>query len=227
MMRWDFLTAAADALMVQFEEEIDLEVNAKVHRLAYLLNHNDYDWVVEVVPSYRSLLLYYDVLECNEAQIKQALRPLVEEVLAAEDETQSDVCQHQIDVCYDAELGIDLETVAATLGMSTDEVVRLHTDRLYHVYTLGFAPGFAYMGDVDEKLRVARHDTPRQKVVQGSVAIAGQQTALYPQTSPGGWQVIGRAVTWPRLTPGDKVQFNAISRAEFAEQCKAHGVNHD
>ncbi|MDN7124079.1 5-oxoprolinase subunit PxpB [Pseudidiomarina sp. 1APP75-32.1] len=218
-MNWQFQTAAVDALMIQFAPHIDLQINAKVHQLATRLRQQQPDWLREVVPSYRSLLLYYDVLECNEAQVKRALKPVIDELMKTDETMQLDAQHHVIEVCYDPELAADLETVAEHLKGSVDDVVHLHTAPTYHVYTLGFAPGFAYLGDVDERLRLPRHATPRQKVPRGSVAIAEQQTAIYPRTSPGGWQLIGRAAAWPELQSGDTVSFKAITRQDYERLC--------
>ena len=108
-----------------------------------------------------------------------------------------------------------------------DEIIKLHTSKLYDVYAIGFAPGFAYLASVDEKIAIPRLDTPRKNIPKGSVAIANTQTAVYPQSSPGGWNIIGRTTfeffdkTIDELTPvkvGDKIKFNPISKDEFIKQ---------
>lgn len=213
-MKWQFQTAAADALMLVLDERIDLQVNRKVQRLANTLAQHEA--VLEVVPSYHTVLLYYDLLEINEKQLRHALEPIVKELLQADDETDgSEVTLHTIDVCYHPDVAADLTAVAEQAELSVEAVAQLHSDTTYHVYALGFAPGFAYMGDVPKQLRLRRHQTPRQKVPKGSVAIAEQQTAIYPRTSPGGWQLIGRALHWPELKAGDQVKFKPMSLAEF------------
>ncbi|RUO62147.1 5-oxoprolinase subunit PxpB [Pseudidiomarina insulisalsae] len=218
MMQWQFQTAAPDALMVSFAQQIQLQINQKVQQLAARLRH-EVAGVFEVVPSYQTLLVYYDILQLNERQLRHLLEPIVNEVLSSDTEAQDEKAQlHTIDVCYDPELAADLKAAAQFLNSSVDEVAALHSATTYHVYALGFAPGFAYLGDVPQALRMPRHDSPREKVPKGSVAIAGQQTAIYPRTSPGGWQIIGRAVHWPRLQAGDKVKFQSISRADYDRQ---------
>lgn len=213
-MKWQFQTAAADALMLVLDERIDLQVNRKVQRLANTLAQHEA--VLEVVPSYHTVLLYYDLLEINEKQLRHALEPIVKELLQADDETDgSEATLHTIDVCYHPDVAADLTAVAEQAELSVEAVAQLHSDTTYHVYALGFAPGFAYMGDVPKQLRLRRHQTPRQKVPKGSVAIAEQQTAIYPRTSPGGWQLIGRALHWPELKAGDQVKFKPMSLAEF------------
>jgi len=130
----------------------------------------------------------------------------------------------EIPVYYGIEVGPDLERVAQLHNISIDDVIRLHTARDYHVFAIGFAPGFAYMGEVDPALRTPRLETPRTQVPVGSVALADQQTAVYPVVSPGGWNILGRtpvkmfdperADLCPVAT-GDRVRFVPISRAAF------------
>lgn len=223
-MKWQFQTAAADALMITLEERIDLQVNRKLQRLAQALAQHEA--VLEVVPSYHTLLLYYDLLEVNEKQLRHALEPIVKELLLADDEAdEREATLHTIDVCYHPDVAADLTTVAKQAQLSIEAVAQLHSDTTYHVYALGFAPGFAYMGDVPKQLRLPRHQTPRQKVPRGSVAIAEQQTAIYPRTSPGGWQLIGRALHWPELKAGDQVKFQPISLAEFQRRDKQEATD--
>lgn len=223
-MKWQFQTAAADALMITLEERIDLQVNRKLQRLAQALAQHEA--VLEVVPSYHTLLLYYDLLEVNEKQLRHALEPIVKELLLADDKAdEREATLHTIDVCYHPDVAADLAAVAEQAQLSIEAVAKLHSDTTYHVYALGFAPGFAYLGDVPKQLRLARHQTPRQKVPKGSVAIAEQQTAIYPRTSPGGWQLIGRALHWPELKAGDQVKFQPISLAEFQRRDKQEATD--
>jgi KipI family sensor histidine kinase inhibitor len=127
-------------------------------------------------------------------------------------------------VYYSAETGADLEALAARAGISIEEVISIHSSTEYRVYAIGFAPGFAYLGQVDERISAPRLATPRLKVPRGAVAIADRQTAVYPAVSPGGWNLIGRCPTRmfdPRATPpmpvavGDRVRFEPVSRARF------------
>jgi inhibitor of KinA len=127
-------------------------------------------------------------------------------------------------VCYGEELGPDLQDVAATHGMASEQVIQLHTSTTYLVYFLGFVPGFAYLGELPEALVTPRHATPRRKVPAGSIGIAGNQTGVYPCETPGGWRLLGRtplAMFRPEedglslLSIGDRVRFKAISREQF------------
>lgn len=130
----------------------------------------------------------------------------------------------RIPVCYDSSLGPDLVSLANTHGLSAEEVIQIHTSRLYSVYMLGFLPGFAYMGTVDPRIQTPRRAAPRTQVPAGSVGIAGMQTGIYPLASPGGWQLIGRtplpvfqpdASSPSLLQPGDHVQFYPITLQAF------------
>jgi inhibitor of KinA len=130
----------------------------------------------------------------------------------------------RIPVCYDAELGPDLAAVASFAGVSEADVVRVHTGATYRVFMLGFVPGFAYLGTVDERIAMPRRAAPRVRVPAGSVGIAGAQTGVYPAETPGGWQLIGRTPLKPfdplredpfLMKSGDAVQFFAIDRAEY------------
>jgi inhibitor of KinA len=127
-------------------------------------------------------------------------------------------------VCYGGEYGPDLETVAAFAHISGAEVIRIHTAATYRVFMVGFVPGFAYLGIVDSRIAMPRHSTPRVRVPQGSVGIAGVQTGIYPAETPGGWQLIGRTPIKPfdtgraepfLMKPGDAVRFHAIAPADF------------
>jgi KipI family sensor histidine kinase inhibitor len=129
----------------------------------------------------------------------------------------------EIPVVYGGEAGPDLPAVAAATGLTEAEVVRIHTAESYHVFMLGFMPGFPYLGPVDPAIQVPRLSTPRAKVPAGSIGLAGAQTGIYPRESPGGWQIVGRTAEWlfdasrdipARLAPGDRVRFvDATSRA--------------
>lgn len=140
----------------------------------------------------------------------------------------------RIPVCYSVDLGVDLQHVAETTGLTCQQVIELHTSKTYRAYMLGFLPGFAYLGSVDHRLRVDRKPEPRMKVAAGSVGLAGEQTGAYPFEAPGGWQIIGRTPVslydqnqdgqsgdWQEaesqlsISPGDDVQFYQIDRAEF------------
>lgn len=210
------ITAAENAVMLTLEPEshahpVSIGLNEQLHQLAHWLLTKHSDVIIEVVPSYASMLVYYDALAIAEDEfIQQVITAIDWHQLQVTSKHESAVVTHCVDVCYASELAPDLTRVAHHARLSVDDVIALHQQPLYHVYALGFAPGFAYLGDVPESIRCPRLDTPRTKVPAGSVAIANQQTSVYPAASPGGWNLIGRVVTLPQLKAGDKVRFQAI-----------------
>jgi len=213
--------AGDSAIVVEFEERIDLVINERAIALAGALEAARIGGVRDVVPTYRSVALFFDPLRTNydalvEAVEREAGRP------APDAAAQHAVIR--IPVCYGGDLGPDLDGVAAFGGISTDEVVALHTAPIYRVFMLGFVPGFAYMGVVDARIAAPRRPTPRVRVPEGSVGIAGVQTGIYPAETPGGWQLIGRTPIKPfeaerekpfLMKAGDSVQFYPIERTEF------------
>lgn len=206
----NLVTAAIDAVMVEFERRIDRQINAQVHALA--ANLEQADEIVELVPSYRCLLVYYNPLKHSEAQIRAIILEALQQPLIARPETTH---RHTIEVCYHPSLALDSELISSQTGLNAAAQAALHSSVDYGVYTLGFAPGFAYLGDLPAALQLPRLATPRAAVPARSVAIANQQTAVYPHSSPGGWLIIGRALTVPQLSAGDSVRFIAISLADY------------
>jgi inhibitor of KinA len=213
--------AGDSALIVEFEERIDPAVNARAVACAVTIQSTNLSGVRDVVPTYRSVAIYFDPLRTDSAAmlacIHRAAAQTVPELAAAR-------APVRIPVCYGGELGPDLSGVAAFAGIPEDEVVRLHTSTTYRVFMLGFVPGFAYLGIVAERIAMPRHSTPRVRVPSGAVGIAGVQTGVYPAETPGGWQLIGRtplkAFDASRTDPflmqaGDAVQFYPIAREEF------------
>ncbi len=170
---------------------------------------------IDVVPGMNNLTIYFDPLQRQREQVAEALEAAYDNV----DEVVFASRDIYIPVHYGGEYGPDLIWAAQHLNLSVQELVSLHTGAVYTVYFLGFQPGFAYMGGLDERLHLPRHDTPRLKVAKGSVGIAGAQTSIYPADSPGGWQIIGRTdkplfdINQPQptlLLPGDQVHFEAL-----------------
>lgn len=178
--------------------------------------------LVDLVPSYTTLLVIFDPLRLSPAEARQQLMALLARL--SPDEETAEAAVKELPVWYDASVGPELDRLAELAGMSRDAVIACHSERTYRVFALGFAPGFAFMGSVDPRLEAPRLDTPRRRVPAGSVAVAGRQTAAYPAVTPGGWNLIGRtpAVLFDRdrdgfslLQVGDRVRFVPIERAEF------------
>ena len=217
-----FLLAGDAALVVEFGEEISLEINRQVHILAHALERNLFPGLREAVPSYRSLLVHYDPLQLSCEEVKVFVSGVLQkckEVLPLESRLV------KLPTVYGGEFGPDIEFVAEHNGLSVEAVVQIHSSVTYTVYMLGFTPGFPYMGTLSEAIVTPRLSTPRKSVPAGSVGIAGSQTGIYPIATPGGWRLIGRTpVTLfdlersppTVLRPGDQVQFVPIPAMEEA-----------
>jgi len=208
-------------LLLEFGDKISHEVNERVRRMALAIQAEAIEGIIETVPTYRSLLTIYNPLTLPLDQLKKRLQKIEEGL----QETPFPKPQlRRIPVVYGGAYGPDLEGVAKHCGISTEEVIRLHTSKPYFIYMIGFMPGYPYMGELPEALIMPRLKTPRLLVPKGSVAIAQKQTGIYSMESPGGWQVIGRTPVElfdPEKTPpallqmGDLVQFYSISEEEF------------
>ncbi len=177
------------SLLVQLGEEIDLAVNQRVHALADLLNISSLDGIIETVPAYSTLLVYYDPLILSFTQLKNDLHIKISQM---ENVRSKKPRQVEVPVLYGGEHGPDLEFVASHCNLRVDQVIRIHSERTYTVFMMGFTPGFPYMGKLDDAIVTPRMETPRTRVAAGTVAIAGSQTGIYPIDSPGGWRLIGR-----------------------------------
>ncbi len=216
--------AGDSALIVEFEERIDPAINARAIALAELIQAASIAGVRDLVPTYRSVAVFFDPLRTDYNTLIERL----ERGAAHEGPDLSSGREPiRIPVCYGGDLGPDLAAVAALGGVSPADAIAIHTGSTYRVFMLGFVPGFAYMGLVDPRIAAPRHATPRVRVPLGSVGIAGVQTGIYPAETPGGWQLIGRTPLKPfdaaRAEPflmkaGDAVRFHAISREEYELQ---------
>jgi inhibitor of KinA len=215
------LPAGDQAVSVEFSDRVSREANIRVRALEHLIAQEALRGIVETVPTFRSLLVYYDPLAVSWDTLVAALRGLLTRVGG---EAAPPSRPMEIPCAYGAELGFDLAAVAERLGLSPGEVVRLHTSDEYLVYFIGFTPGLPYMVGNSEQLTIPRLDTPRTKTPAGSVGLGGQQCCIYPVESPGGYWILGRtplALYDPGrpepilLRAGDRVRFRAIDRAEF------------
>jgi inhibitor of KinA len=219
--QYRIVTAGDSALIVEFEERIHPAVNARTIAFANKVQAANLPGVRDVVPTYRSVAIYFDPLRTDSDRLMACVKREADQPPPELSVARMPV---RIPVCYGGDLGPDLAAVAAFAGLPEDEVVRVHTETIYRVFMLGFVPGFAYLGIVDERIAMPRHSTPRVRVPLGSVGIAGVQTGVYPAETPGGWQLIGRTPARPfdpaRADPflmkaGDAVQFYPIQRAEY------------
>lgn len=214
--------AGENALIIYFSGHISPEVSGEVQRAVKVLEHGLEDFLVDMVPSYASLLLIYDLEKVDYDSLCSRIPALL---AVGKEKTHKNTAKLvELPVYYSEESGPDLVTMAGQTGLSTSEIVDFHQAREYRVYAIGFAPGFAYLGEVDERIALPRLATPRARVPRGSVGIAGRQTAVYPLDSPGGWNLIGlcpllmfnlQSDPPMPVEVGDRVRFYAIDRAEF------------
>ena len=203
------------SVLIKLGDEIDLTLNQRVHALSMGIESASLKGIFETVPAYATLVVHYDPAVLTYSEVAAWLHKQMDRVDASARRTPRQI---EVPVRYGGASGLDLEPLAASKGISPADVIRLHTSRTYTVYMMGFTPGFPYMGTLDERLRVPRLETPRTLVKAGTVAIAGDQTGIYPLDSHGGWQLIG----WTPLIlfdpsqnepflfkPGDEVRFVA------------------
>ena len=200
-------------LLVQFGDEIDLTINQRVHTFANLITAFSINGIIETVPAYATLLVHYDPLILSFSQIKDHLRAQISQMEEIESRKPRRI---EVPVRYGEETGPDLEFVASHCGLRVEDVIRIHSEKIYIVYMMGFTPGYPYMGKLDDALIMPRLETPRTRVPAGTVAIAGSQTGIYSIESPGGWQLIGwtplklldpESETPFLFSPGDEVKF--------------------
>lgn len=234
-MNWRLALLGDHALVFSLEEKMSEEIIEKIMALKKIIEGLHFDFIKELIPSYHTLTLVYDIdlfyqnniaLKNNESVIEfgnSLLNAFKHSTTNINTENASEKII-QIPVCYDERLGIDLENIVSKNKISIEEIIKIHTEETYLVYCLGFLPGFAYMGKVNECIQIARHASPRKEVQAGSVGIAGMQTGIYPMNSPGGWQIIGRTPIkifdkdpsiLGKLSAGNRIQFYPIAFAEF------------
>ena len=219
------LPAGDQGLVIELGDVIDPEVNARVRWLARVIATRLRREILEVVPTYRSLLVLHDPRRGDGARLARR----VEQIVAGLPEGAPPDAPGRtvyLPACYGGDFGPDLERVASHNGLGPDDVVRIHAAGTYLVYMLGFTPGFPYFGGMSARIATPRLETPRQRVGRGSIGIGGHQTGIYPVESPGGWLLIGRTPARlfdPRsdapflLAPGDQVRFEPITPQRYEE----------
>ncbi len=213
--------AGAEALLLVLAEQPDENLPLRIAALAELIRQRLGAQLIDLVPSWTSLLLHYDLLLINHQQLIEQLTPLLEHWLQQPAPVPSPSQLLELPLWY---AGEDLTSVAQACDLSVARVIELHSAVEYRVGAIGFAPGFAYLGELDARLALPRRSTPRSLVPAGSLAIAERQTAIYPQASPGGWHLLGRC-PWPlfdrqasppcRLAVGDRVRFVPVDRRTY------------
>lgn len=218
--------AGENALIVYFAEQPSANTSIQIQQVEGLIRQKMPSIIIDLVPSYASLLVLFDLANTDHHFVRRMLRSCLsslQENTAITDIKNSRPCV-ELPAYYGLDVGIDLAIVADRAQLSIEQVISLHQSTEYRVYAIGFAPGFAYLGDVDSRIATPRLATPRAKVPRGAIAIADRQTAVYPAQSPGGWNIIGlcptkmfdanQEPTMP-VQVGDRVKFKAIDKAEF------------
>jgi inhibitor of KinA len=216
------IVAAGDAaIVVELPQRIDPAINARLVALGDALRACCGSAIRDAVVGYCTLTVYFDPFRVDPVWLEGEVRSLA---LDAEAAAPVEGPRVEVPVCYGGDLGPDLEDVAAQVGCTPEEVIEMHASREYRVYVIGFVPGFAYMGVVDDRLALPRRSSPRTRVPAGSVAIAAGQTGIYPMETPGGWHILGRTPVRPfdprrsppvLFRPGDRVRFVPVSREAF------------
>lgn len=210
----------AQALLITLAEQPDAALPLRIARLAERLRSELGPVLTDCVPGWTTLLLHYDLLRIDLPQLQRRVQAALAD-WPGDATVEATERLHEIAVWY---AGEDLDDVARLCGLNPAQVIELHAGRDYRVGAIGFAPGFAYLGELDERLALPRRATPRTRVPVGSLAIAERQTAVYPQASPGGWHLLGRTAQRlfdPRREPpcplavGDRVRFVPIDEAAY------------
>lgn len=205
-----------DSLLIAFAQDDVLAIRSMVDFI-----QANVAGLLDIVPAYATILLRYDIVNTDETAIATALKHWQ---YSAVEKQQAEATTHQIPVYYHSDVAADLSAFCAQKNITMTDVAELHSKQSYDVYAIGFRPGFAYLGYVQEQLAMPRHASFKAMVPAGSVAIADRQTAIYPSESPGGWQVIGRTPVsvyqqqQSLFKVGDKVQFTAMSRQQYIAQ---------
>lgn len=225
MNKFKISALGANALTINFGDTIDVRSNDKAVKLAGYFKQNSFPGLIETVPAYASATVFYDVFTVRKnfpefETAFDAVRLLTENAAGNSGKIKiKSGKQIEISVCFDNKFALDLESILREKILTKEEFIKIFTSRIYRVYMLGFLPGFAYLGETDERISVRRKQTPRTTIPKGSVGLAGRQTGVYPLESPGGWQIIGRTKTEffttkaenpTLLATGDSVKFYAV-----------------
>ena len=215
-----------NTLMLYLGDGIEPGVAHKIKLAVDAIRSQLGEHIIDLVPSYNSILVLFDIMQTDRRWLIGQLQPLLNEIeVRAPTESINNIVE--IPVYYGDEVALDMAVICQHTGLAPDEVIRRHTARLYTVYAIGFSPGFAYLGNVDDSIALPRKQTPRTRIPAGSLGIADNQTAIYPSESPGGWNILGRTpiamvdFSQPSLTPlntGDQIRFVAIDKAQYLAQ---------
>lgn len=215
--------ASVDSIIIYFGDKISKDIAHRVKKAYSCLKDLNLDGIIEIVPSYSSIFITYDIFKYDYESIVKILK----ESITLESNSNEEQKIITIDVYYGTDVGLDLQEMSQKTKLSISDIIDIHSSKLYDVYAIGFLPGFAYLASVDESIAMPRLSSPRKQIPKGSVSIADTQTAVYPQSSPGGWNILGRTAlelfdkkldSLSPLSVGNKVKFNPISKNEFLKQ---------
>ncbi|WP_216831652.1 5-oxoprolinase subunit PxpB [Alkalihalobacterium elongatum] len=210
-------------LQVRFGTSISPEINEQIRTFCITLEHLNLGEIVEWVPSYTTVSIYYDPFKSTYENVQQKVHQVIYKMRRVELPPRNIIT---LPVCYDEEFGPDLLDVAKYNKLSVEEVIKLHCKEKYLVYMIGFTPGFPYLGGLNPAIATPRLEVPRQLVEKGSVGIAGSQTGVYSLSSPGGWRIIGRTpvplfndkCSPPSLlNAGDFLRFESITKQQYRQ----------
>lgn len=221
--------AGENALIIYFDKQVSNHTSAKIQKAEQLIRQAmtadlSAD-IIDLVPSYASMMVMFNLHTTDHHHVSHKLRALLQDIddsSAVESTKKSTIVE--LPVYYSTESGPDLSVIATRSQLTIEQVIDIHQAQEYRVYAIGFAPGFAYLGEVDERIATPRLSTPRMAVPKGAVAIADKQTAIYPSVSPGGWNIIGlcpinmfdaSATPTMPVNVGDRVKFKAVSKADY------------
>jgi KipI family sensor histidine kinase inhibitor len=224
-MQVEFHTAADNAVILNLKEVPSAQSIGRLKAIKEQIVHCLGDTLVCAIPSYESILITFDAMTTHHKAVISCIQARLNEwqVTSHLQDTGKII---RLPVYYDDTVGPDLERIATHHNTRIEDVVTRHCMNIYTIFAIGFAPGFAYLGHVDDEIAMPRHKTPRKKVAKGSVGIADHQTAIYPSDSPGGWNIIGRCpsdlfnLTKDQPLPfqvGDRIQFMPITQSEFLD----------
>ena len=223
-MEFTFSPLSEHALVIETGSVINKETEQAVRKISALLESRKPKWIIEFIPAFTTVTVFYDPCRLRQAEVEQELHLL----LANLDEVEAPAPrQIEIPVCYGGAFGPDLGFVAEHNGLTEEEVIAIHTTGTYSVHMIGFAPGFPFIGGMSEKIAAPRRKSPRLRIPERTVGIAGMQTGVYPIETPGGWQLLGRTplrLFLPDedipslLRAGDEIRFTQINEAEYHEQ---------
>jgi len=219
---FDIKLAGENAIIIYFGDEASPELAEQIAFYTELLHDNLDDLIIDIVPSYTSVLITYDLNELSHQAFCNQVSQVLTKAIFVKQKHQSDIIE--IPVFYDHEVGLDLKRILVEKDLSLSEFIELHSQQTYLVYAIGFSPAFAFLAEVDQRIQMPRLSTPRIQIPAGSVGIADKQTAVYPIDSSGGWNIVGRTPVdlslnnyenLKRFMVGNQVQFKPIDRQEY------------